>query len=563
MRTRAKVVTFYLMVSLVITSIPLFSAAKVLAAEKKVDRNITGKYDSAMADKDNEIIKSAGGEYEDIDKTEACLENVSRILSAMDFKNMEKTAEILKEQEGVKSVELQRQYLDIVYETGVCQSVLVSTEADVLKQLRGAGMEEKDSTMYINGGLSDMRKKYAAYRTDDKCSTLFNRNILLWIPMDSRWGEHDEIDVMKQIVRAEDNLDLELTILRDGRATAESLKNLDKYGMVIFASHGANGEWLLTGEKYEPGKIPEETKKALLNQEQRIITLADENQIQDYYGITPVWFDKNISNNLPKTLIYNNTCGSMKTDAMWKVFEKKGASAYMGYSGSVRNEFAIFNLAMFFANFLDERESVFNSCPFFTDKYYTKEGAGVVPAGQGNYKIAREFEEPGMKPVMFPGVKDPKIRGVYINNEQESSKPSMIWSAAKGLKQAYGYINDEELHYISVGCAAILVGLNADKNEGLLKSIQDIVEEKSQEAWYALESEIMIMEGKNFYASTRIDEDDSIDGYFILEDTYEDYTISDLLYSVEEMYGSLPGLIIRLFFAAAGVAVMGANIRFK
>lgn len=478
-------------------------------------------------------------EDEKIKKTNQYLEETKKILSDIDYKNLADTVKKLKNQEGVSDVKQDGNYLDIVYKTGVKQSVIASDETNLSKQLRGGGTEDKaedlegtedkvedlegtedkvedivkkDSGSYFNQNLIDLREKYANYQEDDTCTELKNRKILLWIPMDTKWGEYDEVKIMKQVVKAEDNLDIELNIVSDEKATADVLKNLDEYGMVIFASHGHNAEWLMTGETYK-ADMTSETKKALLNEEERIITLVNKKGVDDYYGVTPKWFDKNVKNNMPGTIVYNNSCGSIKTDAMWDVFKSKGASTYLGYDGNVRNEFAIMNLTLFFASFIDERQSVFNSISFMVDKYYSK-GSNFIPVGQGNYKITCNGNESNGVRLMFPRFKEHKIIGsesstkLYMKALKVGGglTASLVWPAVDALLGAIGAgitaISSSAVIYLIGALAVLIVGLGIAVNSDLWNSIKKKIQEKSAAVWREVETQVQGIKAKNWYAKT-------------------------------------------------------------
>lgn len=490
---------------------------------------IAAKEDEPKEDESN-LSKE---EDEKIKKTNQYLEETKKILSNIDYKNLADSVKKLKKQEGVSDVKQDGNYLDIVYKTGVKQSVIASDETNLSKQLRGGGTEDKvediegtedkvedivkkDSGSYFNQNLIDLREKYANYQEDNTCTELKNRKILLWIPMDTKWGEYDEVKIMKQVVKAEDNLDIELNIISDEKATADVLKELDKYGMVIFASHGHNAEWLMTGEQYK-ADMTSETKKALLNEEERIITLANKKGVEDYYGVTPKWFDKNVKNNMPGTIVYNNSCGSIKTDAMWNVFKSKGASTYLGYDGNIRNEFAIMNLTLFFANFIDERQSVFNSSSFMVDKYYSKEGTSFVPVGQGNYKITWDHYKSNAKPVMFPKYQKTKVSvgksDIHKTNvvyPRTALAVPLVWGFVDALLAALasvaGAISAPLVIYLVVALAVVIVGYKILESSDIWTKIKEKISKVSSALWNDVVGEVQVLKGKNWYSKTASEE---------------------------------------------------------
>lgn len=61
--------------------------------------------------------------------------------------------------------------------------------------------------------------------------------ILVWAPFNSEWGAYDEIQMIKGIADSSE-ITNQVDIISDEAATADALKNMSDYGLIILASHG-------------------------------------------------------------------------------------------------------------------------------------------------------------------------------------------------------------------------------------------------------------------------------------------------------------------------------------
>ncbi len=262
--------------------------------------------------------------------------------------------------------------------------------------LRGAG---------DNAGETEVKKTTSQKKEYDY---VLSKDILYWCPFDTDWGESDETESVKGIV--EESLgDKNLTVIQDQNATVESLKKLDSYGLIIFSTHGINGEWLVTGEKAD--KLSTHKDEILVGRISTFVNVdVKDGKTQKYFMVHSSWFDKQDAE-LPNSIIINNSCESTKTNKLWKVFKKAGASAYIGYTGSVTNEYVIVETEIYLEKLLYDRLSVEESYEGSFDSYYD-DGEILSIMGAGNVKMPYGFVNPDFERKLAGWKKDGDGRSI-------------------------------------------------------------------------------------------------------------------------------------------------------
>lgn len=210
-----------------------------------------------------------------------------------------------------------------------------------------------------------------------------SKDVLLWAPFDTEWGDSDETSDIIDIV-SESLGGNKLTLINDSRANIDSLSKIDSYGLIILSTHGINGDWLVTGEeakssaKYKndisTGKI-----STFVN-----VNLKDGDS-QNYYMVNSSWLQKQ-ELSFPNSIILNNSCESTKTDKLWTAFQNSGAKTYVGYTGSVTNDYVTVETAEFISGLLCENKSVEETFEYSFDAFYD-DGEFMNIFGAGNMKI--------------------------------------------------------------------------------------------------------------------------------------------------------------------------------
>lgn len=237
---------------------------------------------------------------------------------------------------------------------------------------------------------------------------VLSKDVLLWSPFDTEWGDSDETNDITDIV-SESLGKNNLTVLSDSNATIESLNNLSSYGLIIFSTHGINGEWLVTGEQ----------AKSTTNYMDEILTgkvstfinvnLKDGDS-ERYFMVHSTWFSSK-GKNLPNSIVINNSCESTKTDKLWKVFQNNGAKTYIGYTGSVTNDYVTIETTEFVSGLLCDNNSIQESFEYSFDAYYD-DGEFMNICGAGNMKLPFGIMNPDFENNLSGWTKDGDGRSI-------------------------------------------------------------------------------------------------------------------------------------------------------
>jgi len=174
---------------------------------------------------------------------------------------------------------------------------------------------------------------------------ILSQNVLIYAPYEADWDPFNEGPAL---VTALDDAALEfsVTYVTNQQATVAALQGMTQYGLVVLATHGSGGEWILTGQvATEEGN---ETYAALLKDGQlgtfTNITIGTTGSTATtkatVYGATSK-FVANLPGTFPQSLVVNNSCESTKTTKLSDAFIAKGAQTYFGHSEVVMSDFAV------------------------------------------------------------------------------------------------------------------------------------------------------------------------------------------------------------------------------
>lgn len=260
----------------------------------------------------------------------------------------------------------------IIFSNGLSFYFQISSTEDMDTMLRGGGIPA-ESCRYV------VRENEGVNMGIPIASVKSNR-ILLWAPFDTAWGDHDENAVTDAIV--------ELSAYRnsyeritDAQADVNSLKEICNYGLVILATHGINGEWIVTGECVTANN---NHSLELASGEISICVIYDPytKTMQSLYMVNDQWLSSNINGTFPDSIIINNSCESSKTTAIWNALSAHGARTYYGYNGAVTNKYIMFGYGYLLENLLLEGMTTETSFEITLDAYYG--GGSMEIYGQGN-----------------------------------------------------------------------------------------------------------------------------------------------------------------------------------
>jgi hypothetical protein len=246
----------------------------------------------------------------------------------------------------------------------------------------------------IRGGSDNVDEKMSKMSSVGVAMTK-SRNILYWAPFDTEWGKDDETEVIKNIVK-DSSFSEDLTIVNDEDANVNSLKKINKYGLIVIATHGIGGEWIVTGER-----ATKETNyfKELSSGEISIYSDFDpsRNEYKLFYMVNDKWLKNNIQDKFPDSILINNSCESSKTNILWDTFKKLGVKTYYGNEGAVTNRYATDRCKYLLNELLFNKKTTQDAYDNTFDSYYGN-GSRFVVRGQGNLSMTgsinnKEFEE--------------------------------------------------------------------------------------------------------------------------------------------------------------------------
>jgi len=275
--------------------------------------------------------------------------------------------EYLNEQTCVESTVVDGNLLQINYTSGLISFILLQ-DFNAEPTLGGDTISENKLSIPDNFqksftntiGIKSELDNQSTQNTKDIDDVVHTggRNVLIWVPFAAEFnswsgttndGEEWSHDIVSEYVNRfkDSTLSFNITTLDNEEADVASLQNLTDYdGMVIFNSHGSKGKWLATGEVvpwYLNNNILYEywlnLKYMAIYQNMKVKGEGGVLASEPVYAVSSNWFISNLSGNFSNTIILNISCQSAKTDALWNVFEGKGAGAYFGFTDTTSGGF--------------------------------------------------------------------------------------------------------------------------------------------------------------------------------------------------------------------------------
>lgn len=212
-------------------------------------------------------------------------------------------------------------------------------------------------------------------------SFILSNRVLLWNPYDTEWGDSDETEMVR-LLTEEYAGNLDVDILSDEKADAASLEKMTDYGLVILASHGLEGKWLVTGETFTEQM---EHWDELQSGEMSVFIRGElgDKTTQMKYMVGTEWFSHHLKETFPNSVIINNSCTSLATDDFWNVFSEKGAKTYYGYTGAVTNDYVTLQTGDLLTGLVCEGITTQEAFGYSYDRQYG-DGAYFGIRGYGN-----------------------------------------------------------------------------------------------------------------------------------------------------------------------------------
>lgn len=253
-------------------------------------------------------------------------------------KLLDKLEETVVSKEGVSSTTRQGNTFEIQYDTGIKTIITVENEDE---SNRSIGILSQDLTSEDTVQSTVYGTVYDEVYNYDRIGS---NSALIWAPFANEFAPFDESEDLRSILDGS-SINFDINVLKDGAANVDTLKNMTDYGLIVLATHGANGKWVGTGE------VVGTDNKQKYEAQQKLGRMAIWKKMkikkggvvpsQPVYAVNDKWFEANIQGQFPNSIIINNSCESTKTDKLWRVFQDRGAGAYLGYNKIVSSKFAV------------------------------------------------------------------------------------------------------------------------------------------------------------------------------------------------------------------------------
>ena len=239
---------------------------------------------------------------------------------------------------AVKSVLNEDGLITVKHISGLESYVMLNDEGSEIKGGNATGDRRNTPSLPLSQQTRGTNAKPGAKHAPAHASTtnfnldiIQNKNVLIWGAFEDQFGIDMEPTLSNIFSDSQVNLDVDH--LADTQCTRASLQGLNKYGIIVFDSHGHGGNLLLTREKVGDftSLIPDDIYNLFASVYQ-IATMEDNNT---YYAVTAKFFKNKMNNSLPNSVIFNGSCQSLKTDKLANALISRGAKTYLGFKANV------------------------------------------------------------------------------------------------------------------------------------------------------------------------------------------------------------------------------------
>lgn len=283
----------------------------------------------------------------------------------------------------------------VTLENGLSTYVQIADDTDKELMRRGSGssyieteldnfedFDPEDYEDYEDDTDPDELDALETVESEVGYSFILSNRVLLWNPYDTEWKDADETEMVRMLTE-EYAGNLNVDILSDEKADAASLEKMTDYGLVILASHGLEGKWLVTGETYT--HIDMIYEEELQSGEMSVLIRGElgEKTTQMKYMVGTDWFSHHLKGRFPNSVIINNSCTSLATEDFWNVFSEKGAKTYYGYTGAVTNDYVTLQTGDLLTGLVCEGITTQEAFDYSYDRQYG-DGAYFGIRGYGN-----------------------------------------------------------------------------------------------------------------------------------------------------------------------------------
>ena len=280
----------------------------------------------------------------------------------------------LNDKPEVRSVTREGNTLRITYDSGLEGNVIISDvneNGEVITKGRKKGPSILRSTLLFLSGCSRESMEALAKRRknrieqnrkekerheaetentfrplsalpDSESIFIGNNKVLIWSPFEHTFS----YDMRPELTAIFDqsSTDFQIDAICDFDCTINSLNDLTQYGTVIIDTHGRGGKSFLTGELVTEENMRDYTLLFLdgkINISTNMEYTPDGRlrQVGTFYSVNDN-FIRDLKGEFSNSLIFNGSCSSSQTNALFDTFVSKGAKSYMGFNDVVSVKFA-------------------------------------------------------------------------------------------------------------------------------------------------------------------------------------------------------------------------------
>ncbi len=268
--------------------------------------------------------------------------------------------------------------VEIVYSSGIRGGAIISKQDEHGTTItRGGGSTQPDAIRQRRSQTPvvplDKQTRGISYDESTIKSTfdpnmIGNRNVFIYAPFEwefAPWNERQHIiNILDSVACGE----FSVTSYVDQHATVNRLYEMVNYGTVVIATHGADGNLIMTGEVVDTTQTVYNTYVPLMQGDDPQMgvygnfTISYDGQAAFNGSVYTVFapFIASMPGTFPQSVILNNSCESTKTDRLQNAFFAKGAKTYYGYDKVVPSDFCIHISRDFFMELAQEQKTTGN-----------------------------------------------------------------------------------------------------------------------------------------------------------------------------------------------------------
>jgi len=268
--------------------------------------------------------------------------------------------------------------VEIVYESGIRGGAIISKQDEHGTTItRGGGTTRPDEFRQRRSEtpVVPLEKQTRGISVDESTlkstfdpNTIGNRNVFIYAPFEwefAPWNERGHIiNILDSVACGE----FSVTSYVNQQATVGRLYEMVNYGTVVIATHGADGNLIMTGEVVDTTQTVYNSYVPLMQGDDPQMgiygnfTISYDGQASFNGSVYTVFapFIASMPGTFPQSVILNNSCESTKTNRLQNAFIAKGAKTYFGYSEVVPSDFCIYRSRDFFIELAQQNKTTGN-----------------------------------------------------------------------------------------------------------------------------------------------------------------------------------------------------------